>query len=273
MEAPSDNGATPVASSGRIRHRQSLSWSQPGALPPPEAFAPAPPVPTIPQRFQSEAASLDPVSEFGALPPTPVASSSTFSRPIVHSSLPPRPLQSSTIGHSFSTAAAPTAMPGAPIAAAPAFYSSLTPGGPLLPFYPSPSPNGGPPTSYFSPTGSMPTLQAPFGSLPSPPAAPSYQSFAFSSPSLLPPTSASPSVSPPPLSASPARPVSASSAGEPRPWSRSTTASPAGSDGAAPLRAQRFSTIRSLWGRGKKGEKQGGLPRTPEEEGPGAVVE
>ncbi|GAA5940670.1 hypothetical protein JCM3775_004757 [Rhodotorula graminis] len=164
----------------------------------------------------------------------------------------------------------------------PAFYTSLHPGGPLLPFYAAPSTAPGqPPSSYFSPAGAQ--------ALPPPPTPPVFASLG---PSPFAQTAAHPFQDAATSYGPPARSSSAGSsapvpgeATSPRPWSRSSSAAgssahspppvergPAGAGGAGgglAVREKRMSTIRSLFGRRKGaggGAGAGELAGTPEEE-------
>ncbi|BGP19771.1 hypothetical protein JCM10213_006433 [Rhodosporidiobolus nylandii] len=231
-----------------LGHRSSMSWSQPGSLPPPGSFATASHSTSSAATYRaSQPAPIDPagLAQFGVRVP---------------SSSPSRTLTTSTFASS-----APTAHPSA-FPAAPAFYTSVTPGGPLLPFYPSPSVDGGAPTSFFSPTGTGSPAHGVLG-LPPPPA-PVQQSYRTSL-SQHPPGAA---VANAPFltSSSPHRASSAADNLSLRPWSRSSSASP-GSGSHFPLpagqRATRMSTIRNLFGRKGKAGGAEGLSGTPEEEG------
>ncbi|GAA5856960.1 hypothetical protein JCM9279_005033 [Rhodotorula babjevae] len=173
-------------------------------------------------------------------------------------------------------------------APSPAFYTSLHPGGPLLPFYAAPSTSPGQrPSSYISPAGALglpppptPPVFAPLAHAPSPYSQPPSQGGAAypfpgaaTSYAAPPPASAAGSPAPRSQRGSPAPPHS--QATSPRPWSRSSSAPsppPPGAERAAGagVREKRMSSIRGLFGRRKGGAVAGELAGMPEEEDEGA---
>ncbi|BGP43135.1 hypothetical protein JCM10449v2_007159 [Rhodotorula kratochvilovae] len=282
---PSTSPSTDSARSRASGHRASISWSPPAAaaLAPPASFAQAGAAP-YPTR-SATASSSGSTAQYGVVSSpagTPSLPSSTrlSASPQaygVHPS-PPAP-------HAF-----PAAQSAAP---SPAFYTALTPGGPLLPFYAAPSSTPGRAPSYFSPAAAG----ALNGGLPPPPAQPVFAS--------LPPTPAPAQAHalaqgaypfPQAPATSPA-PRAASAQDAARPWSRSSAGSPSllgveGGPGAqgTPAREKRMSTIRSLFGRkrapstmsmggegaalaGGGGGGGAGLAGTPEEEEGGRGLE
>ncbi|BGP03183.1 hypothetical protein RTBOTA2_005978 [Rhodotorula toruloides] len=241
-------------------HQRGLSWSDTSALPHPASFA-MPPTSSISAHLPAAPVTqaLPPastISEFGAV------------------QLPHRsPSTTPTLVHH---PAQPTAAPSPPALAfqsvqqaTPAFYTAVTPGGPLLPFYASASTSPGGPTSYFTPLGAtaLPPDRMHAASLPPPPA---QQVFASLPPPPQPVTF--PSLAPPPHHLHPVasppllHPHRSASVHDLRPSSRSSSISPSllgERTSSKPGRATRMSTIRNLFG--KKGGSGAGLAEMPEE--------
>lgn len=263
----------PLDSIAEATHRRSNTmWDCEPALPAPESFLSAA------QRARPGPARS---SDAGpGPPPASTAASPAFSR---RSPNPALFATSQTRMPSSSPSRTPT-KPSAGPPPAPAFYTSLVPGGPLLPFYASPASTPGQPVSYVSPAGAS--------ALPPPPAQPVYASVAAGGAYPFPSVSSGAPVTFPSSThrgspaASPTPPVAQQRQHAPqglaalRPWSRSSTVSPGsvsshageGADASAPAgRAHRMSTIRNLFGRkGGKGAALGegegvGLGRMEEE--------
>lgn len=242
-------------------HQRGLSWSESTALPPPASFASPPaltqPPPSLLAPTSQPVPAASALSEFGAIQ-QPYRSSSTTPA-LVHHPPPAQPIapQSSA---SLQLARQPT----------PAFYTSVTPGGPLLPFYASASAGPGGPTSYFTPlsAAALPPSRVQTASLPLPPAQPVFASLPpppppVTFPSLAPPPQHLHHVASPPLLHSHRN----ASAHDLRPSSRSSSTSPSlprERTPSKPGRAVRMSTIRGFFG--KKGANGGGgLGDMPEE--------
>ncbi|GAA5896375.1 hypothetical protein JCM5296_002715 [Sporobolomyces johnsonii] len=242
-------------------HRPSLSWSQSGASR----------TPTVATTFPTSRPSLPPssgMSQFGMM--TPMSTPATTVR---YSTAPP--LATSPSSQPFDLSSSQPK---------PAFYSSVVPGGPLLPFYSSPFTPGAQATTYLSPARAQ--SHPPSLSLPPPPT-PHSGYVSFPPPSHGPPTSVSPRPTPAGYSTSPPPPqpqaARSSPSAHPRPFSRSSSASPtshgttsvAGSVYGAAGKgrsANRMRTIRNLFGRkGGRERGEGSLERMAEEEG-GAEV-